>query len=187
MNEKIIRCDWAERGKLEQNYHDTEWGIPVHNDKKLFKMLILEGQQAGLSWTTILAKMDTLCVAYDNFDPAVVSHYDEVKIEKLLKNDGIIKNRAKVNAAVHNAKKYYEICEKYGSLDTFLWKYVDFKPILNQWEHTGQVPATTLLSDTISKDLKKLGFKFVGSTIIYAFMQAVGIVNDHLLSCSFRG
>jgi len=171
---------------LEQEYHDTQWGIPVHDDKTLFKMLILEGMQAGLSWSTILSKMDTLCAAFDDFDPAVVARYDVDKVEALLQNSGIIRNRAKVNAAVHNANRYFALCEKHGSLDEFLWSYVDFKPIQNQWEQLSQIPANTALSDRISGDLKKLGFKFVGTTIIYAFLQAVGIVNDHLLSCSFR-
>jgi DNA-3-methyladenine glycosylase I len=186
MDEKIVRCGWAQHNALEQKYHDTEWGVPVHNDGQLFKMLILEGKQAGLSWNTILAKMETLCAAFDNFDPAKVSRYDTAKIESLLTNSGIIRNKAKVNAAVHNAKRYYALCEKHNSLDSFFWSYVDFKAILNQWEYTSQVPVSTPLSDVISKDLKKLGFKFVGSTTIYAFMQSVGIVNDHLLSCSFR-
>jgi DNA-3-methyladenine glycosylase I len=186
MDEKIVRCDWAQHSKLEQKYHDTQWGVPVHDDKELFKMLILEGKQAGLSWVTILTKMDTLCVAFDNFDPAIISRYEEPKVEKLLKDDGIIKNRTKVNAAIHNANRYYVLCEKHASLDSFLWSYVDFKPILNQWEHITQVPSSAPLSDALSKDLKKLGFKFVGSTTIYAFMQSVGMVNDHLLSCSFR-
>ena len=181
-----MRCDWAERGELERKYHDTHWGVPVHDDKELFKMLIMEGQQAGLSWTTILAKMETLCAAYDNFDPAILSRYDEARIEALLHDDGIVRNRAKVNAAVHNAVQYHVLREKHGSLDSFLWRHVDFKPILNRWEHISQVPATTPLSDAISKELKALGFKFVGSTTIYAFMQAVGIVNDHLTCCSFR-
>ncbi len=186
MDKKIVRCDWAEHSELEQKYHDTEWGRPVHNDKQLFQMLILEGKQAGLSWATILAKRDTLRAAFDHFDPAIVSRYDEAKIEALLKNDGIIKNRAKVNAVIHNAKRYDVLCEEYGSLDSFLWRYVDFKPIVNRWEHTAQVPANTPLSDTVSKDLKKLGFKFVGSTTVYALMQSIGMVNDHLLCCSFR-
>lgn len=186
MENKIIRCPWAESSVLEQEYHDTQWGIPVHDDKTLFKMLILEGKQAGLSWSTILSKMDTLCAAFDDFDPAVVARYDGDKVEALLQNSGIIRNRAKVNAAVHNANRYFVLCEKHGSLDEFLWNYVDFKPIQNQWEQLSQVPSSTPLSNQISHDLKKLGFKFVGTTIIYAFLQAVGIVNDHLLSCSFR-
>lgn len=186
MEKKIVRCDWATKSKIEQDYHDSEWGVPVHDDRKLFKMLILEGKQAGLSWRTILLKMDTLCEAFDNFDPEKIIKYDDKKIKELLNNNGIIKNKNKVNAVINNAKMYYNLCEKYDSLDNFLWRYVDFKTIDNKWDDVTKVPANTSLSDKISKDLKKLGFKFVGSTTIYAFIQGVGIVNDHLLSCSFR-
>lgn len=186
MKPNIIRCDWATQGELEQKYHDTQWGKPVHDDRELFKMLILEGKQAGLSWSTILKKMDTLCHAFDDFDPAKMAGYSKEKIEALLLDPGIIRNRLKVNAAVRNATVYFDLCEKYGSLDEFLWQYVDDEPIENQWTESSQIPATTPLSDKISKDLKNLGFKFVGSTTVYAFMQAVGMVNDHLLSCSFR-
>ncbi len=182
----IIRCDWANRTELERQYHDTKWGKVVHNDNELFKMLILEGKQAGLSWALILAKMDTLCEAFDNFIPEKLVHYNEEKIESLLHNNGIIKNRLKVNAVVHNAKMYFKLCEKYGSLDGFLWSFVDNKPIINNWEKLEDVPANTALSDEISKQLKKEGFKFVGTTTIYAFMQSIGMVNDHLVSCSFR-
>lgn len=183
---EIMRCDWANKNELEKQYHDTQWGKVVHDDNELFKMLILEGKQAGLSWATILAKMDTLCKAFDDFNPEKLVSYDEEKIEALLLNDGIIKNRLKVNAVVHNAKMYFKLCEKYGSLDAFLWSYVDNNPIINSWERIEDVPASTPLSDNISKQLKKEGFKFVGSTTIYAFMQSIGMVNDHLLSCSFR-
>lgn len=186
MNKKITRCDWAMKHELEQQYHDKYWGIPVHDDKELFKMLLLEGQQAGLSWLTILKKMDTLCAAYDNFDPAILVTYDEDKIMQLLADEGIIRNRQKVLAAIHNAKQYVELCKEHQSLDQFLWRYVDHKPVLNEWQSISDVPARSELSDQISKDLKKLGFKFVGSTTIYAFMQAVGMVNDHLVTCSFR-
>lgn len=186
MKRDIIRCDWSTKSEIEQDYHDKEWGIPVHDDKKLFKMLILEGKQAGLSWRTILSKMDTLCEAFDDFNPEIIVDYDENKIDKLLKNNGIIKNKHKVNAVINNAKMYYKLCEKHGSLNEFLWSYVDFKPIINKWKSTSEVPTTTEISDMISKDLKKLGFKFVGSTTIYAFMQGIGMVNDHLVSCAFR-
>lgn len=182
----LIRCDWAERSQAERHYHDTQWGRPVHDDRALFKLLLLEGQQAGLSWSTILAKMDTLCAAFDDFDPEKLAGYGEEKIESLLLDEGIIRNRQKVNAAVHNAKMYWKLREKYGSLDTFLWRYVDHTPILNRWETIGEVPASTPLSDEISRQLKKEGFKFVGSTTVYAFMQSIGMVNDHLISCSFR-
>lgn len=183
---ELIRCDWANRSQAEQCYHDTQWGRPIHDDRVLFKLLILEGQQAGLSWATILAKMDTLCAAFDDFDPERLTGYGQEKIESLLLDEGIIRNRQKVNAAVHNAKMYLELRGKYGSLDTFLWRYIDHTPILNRWETIGEVPASTALSDEISAQLKREGFKFVGSTTIYAFMQSIGMVNDHLLSCSFR-
>lgn len=179
----IIRCDWANRSPLEQHYHDHEWGVPVYDDRKLFKQLILEGKQAGLSWATILSKMDTLCEAFDNFDPEVIIHYDDKKVEELLSNDGIIKNRLKVNAVIHNAHIYFKIVKQYGSLSEFIWRYVDHKPIINHWTTIKEVPASTPLSDQISKDLKKIGFKFVGTTTIYAFMQSIGMVNDHLVSC----
>lgn len=182
---KIKRCDWAVKSELEQEYHDKVWGIPVHDDRKLFKMLILEGKQAGLSWSTILKKMDTLCEAFDDFDPAILITYDNTKIESLLQNNGIIKNRLKVNAVVNNAKAYFKLCEEFGSLDNYLWKFVNNKPIMNAWTKTEDIPANISLSDTISKDLKKRGFKFVGTTIIYSFMQAIGMVNDHLVSCAF--
>lgn len=184
--EEIIRCDWANKSKLEQEYHDKEWGVPLHDDKKLFKMLILEGKQAGLSWNTILLKMDTLCEAFDDFDPHILVTYDEKKVEELLQNSGIIKNRLKVNAVIHNAKMYFKLCEEWGSLDEYLWSFVNHKPIINEWKILEEVPASTPLSDQISKDLKKRGFKFVGTTTIYAFMQGIGMVNDHLTYCSFR-
>jgi len=185
MSTEIIRCDWARDNRLLQEYHDREWGLPTHDDKRLFKMLCLEGQQAGLSWLLILKKWDALREAYNDFDPQVLIGYDDKKVEELLHTDGIIKNRLKINAAIYNANVYFEICEKYGSLDNFLWSYVDQRPIVNAWTRMEQIPASTPLSDTISKDLKSLGFKFVGSTTIYAFMQSVGMVNDHLTSCAF--
>lgn len=184
MNE-IKRCDWALRSRLEQEYHDREWGIPVHDDKKLFKMLILEGKQAGLSWATILAKMDTLCMAFDDFNPAILVTYDDAKIESLLQNDGIIRNRLKVNAVISNAKAYFKLSEEFGSLDRYLWSFVNEQPIINRWTRIEDVPSSTPVSDAISKDLKKRGFKFVGTTTIYAFMQSVGVVNDHLTYCAF--
>lgn len=185
-NAEMIRCDWAASGVLEQEYHDKIWGVPMHDEKALFKMLILEGQQAGLSWSTILKKMDTLCAAFDDFDPAILITYDEAKITSLLQDEGIIRNRRKVEAAVSNAHAYFKLCEEFGSLDHYLWAFIDHKPIVNAWERAEQVSANTPLSDVISKDLKKRGFKFVGTTIIYAFMQATGMVNDHLVSCICR-
>jgi DNA-3-methyladenine glycosylase I len=182
---EVKRCDWAVKSKLEQEYHDSEWGIPVHDDKKLFKMLILEGKQAGLSWATILAKMDTLCTAFDDFDPVILINYDDAKIESLLQNNGIIKNRQKVNAVINNAKAYFKICEEFGSLNNYLWSFINHQPVINAWTRIEDVPSSTSVSDVISKDLKKHGFKFVGTTTVYAFMQSVGMVNDHLTYCDF--
>ncbi|MDO4711249.1 MAG: DNA-3-methyladenine glycosylase I [Peptostreptococcaceae bacterium] len=186
MEKKIKRCDWANYSLLEQEYHDEKWGIPVFEDKELFKMLCLEGMQAGLSWVTVLKKMGSLCEAYDDFDPEIVVGYDEKKEEELLQNEGIIRNRLKVKSVTINAKAYFKVCEKFGSFRNYLWGFVDHKPIINSWKTVEEVPAKTELSDKISKDLKKRGFKFVGSTIVYAFMQAVGMVNDHLLDCDHR-
>ena len=186
MEKKIKRCAWANNNKLEQEYHDEKWGIPVFEDKELFKMLCLEGMQAGLSWVTVLNKMQGLCEAYDDFDPEIVINYDEKKEEELLQNEGIIRNRLKVKSVVINAKAYFKVCEEFDSFSNYLWGFVNHKPIINSWKSIEEVPAKTELSDRISKDLKKRGFKFVGSTIVYAFMQAVGMVNDHLLDCDFR-
>lgn len=183
---QITRCDWAKTNPLEQDYHDTRWGKPVFDDHELFKMLVLEGMQAGLSWVTVLKKMEAFCKAFDNFIPEVVAAYDEHKEEELMQNEGIIRNRLKIKSAAINAKAYLRVCEEFGSFSDFLWSYVDHKPIINSWRSMEEVPAKTELSDKISKDLKKRGFKFVGSTIVYAFMQAVGMVNDHLLDCDFR-
>jgi len=165
------------------DYHDHEWGRPVHDDRKLFEMLILKGAQAGLSWITVLKKRAAYREAFDGFDPAKIALYDSAKIESLLANAGIIRNRLKINAAIVNARLFLKIQERYGSFDQFIWGYVDHKPIVGHWEKLEDIPITTPISDQISKDLKKMGFKFVGSTIIYSFMQAVGMVNDHLGSC----
>lgn len=153
----IVRCNWANNSPWEQAYHDTVWGIPVHDDRILFKMLVLEGQQAGLSWRTILTKMDTLCNAFDDFDPRAMAGYGQQKVEQLLSNDGVIRNVQKIQAAIHNAQVYLERIHPHGSLDDFLWKYVDYKPIVNEWTEMGQVPSNTPLSDEISKDLKNWG------------------------------
>lgn len=181
-----IRCDWANKNDLEKYYHDTQWGKEVHDDYELFKILILEGKQAGLSWLTILSKMKTLCEAFDDFNPEIVRDYDEKKVEELMQNEGVIRNRQKINAVISNAKEYFKLCEEFGSLNEYLWKYVDYKPIKNSWQTIEEVPSSTELSDKISKDLKKRGFKFVGTTTIYAYMQAIGMVNDHLIKCEFR-
>jgi len=167
------------------DYHDNEWGRPVHDDNRLFEMLILEGAQAGLSWITVLKKREAYREAFDGFDPAKVALYDDTKVQELLANEGIIRNRLKINAAIINAKLFLEIQKQHGSFDKFIWGYVDYTPIIGRWEKFEEMPITTPISDKISKDLKKIGFKFVGSTIIYSFMQAVGMVNDHLNSCCF--
>ena len=185
MSDEIIRCPWANIDPLLQRYHDREWGIPCHNEQHLFKMLILEGKQAGLSWYGILKKMDTLCAAFDDFDPQLIAEYDEKKVEQLLQNPGIIRNRLKVNAVITNAHAYFTLCKQYGSLDSYLWAFTGGRQIVGNWEKQEQVPTTTPLSDEISRELKRFGFKFVGSTIIYSYLQAVGVVNDHLVMCSF--
>lgn len=165
------------------DYHDNEWGRPVHDDRKLFEMLILEGAQAGLSWITVLKKREAYREAFDGFDPAKVALYDDTKVAELLANEGIIRNRLKINAAVINAKLFLDIQKQHGSFDKYIWSYVDNKSIIGRWEKAEDMPITTTISDQISKDLKNMGFKFVGSTIIYSFMQAVGMVNDHLKKC----
>jgi DNA-3-methyladenine glycosylase I len=165
------------------DYHDNEWGRPVHDDRKLFEMLILEGAQAGLSWITVLKKREAYREAFDGFDPNKVALYGDKKIEELMANTGIIRNRLKINAAIINAKLFLEIAKQHGSFDSFIWSYVDHTPVIGAWKRFEDVPVTTPISDRISKDLKKMGFKFVGSTIIYSFMQAVGMVNDHLRAC----
>lgn len=178
-----IRCPWACSSSIYVDYHDNEWGRPVHDDKKLFEMLILECMQAGLSWITILRKREAYREAFDDFDPEKMVHYGDVKFQQLMANEGIVRNRLKILAAINNAQAFLDVTKKYGSFDDMLWKYIDYTPIVGHWEKIEDIPATTLLSDTISKDLKKMGFKFVGSTTIYAFMQAVGMVNDHITTC----
>ena len=178
-----IRCAWAVSAPIYVDYHDNEWGRPVHDDGKLFEMLILEGMQAGLTWVTVLKKREAFREAFDGFDPEKVARYGDAKIQSLMANEKIIRNRLKINAAVNNAKLFLEIVEKYGSFDRFIWEYVDYTPITGHWTKIEDLPATTPISDKISKDLKKMGFKFVGSTIIYAFMQATGMVNDHITEC----
>ncbi len=176
------RCDWA-LNELNIPYHDAEWGVPVHDDRSLFEFLILEGAQAGLSWDTILRKRENYRKAFDNFEPAMVARYSEAKCAKLLTNEGIIRNRLKIASAVSNAKVFIAVQKEFGSFDKYIWGFVNETPIVNKWKLTGQVPATSPESDAISKDMKQRGFKFVGSTIIYAHMQATGMVNDHLVSC----
>ncbi|MCL2376399.1 MAG: DNA-3-methyladenine glycosylase I [Defluviitaleaceae bacterium] len=182
MDERI-RCSWAGEDPIYVDYHDNEWGRPVHDDGKLFEMLILEGMQAGLSWITVLKKRENFRAAFDGFDPKKIVMYDDVKVAELMANEGIIRNRLKINGAIINARLFLEVVEKHGSFDKFIWSYVDYKPIIGRPEKLEDIPATTPLSDKISKDLKKMGFKFVGSTIIYAYMQATGMVNDHMTNC----
>lgn len=181
---KKTRCAWVREDQpLYMDYHDTEWGVPLFDEKRLFEFLILEGAQAGLSWLTVLKKRENYRAAFHHFDPAKVARYQQKKIDTLLANEGLIRNRLKINAAVTNAKAYLRIQEEWGSFAKYMWHFVEGKPIQNRWTMLKQVPASTALSDRISKDLKKRGFAFVGSTICYAFMQAVGMVNDHTLDC----
>lgn len=185
------RCDWATdkdetARKLYENYHDTEWGVPLHEDRKLFEFLVLEAMQAGLSWITILKKREAFRAAFDDFDPKIVARYDEPKIQELLNNEGIIRNRLKIESAIMNAKLFLEIQKEFGSFDKYIWDFVEGKPIVNHFASMSEIPTKTPLSDKISKDLQKRGFKFVGSTIMYAYMQAIGMVNDHLMSCPCR-
>ena len=177
------RCAWSGTDPLYMEYHDREWGVPLHDDRKLFEMLTLEGMQAGLSWITILKKREAFREAFDRFDPARVARYDGRKIRELLQNPGIIRNRLKILAAVQNAKAFWEVAEEFGDFDRYIWKFVRGKPIQNRWAGLKEIPARTEESEAMSRDLKKRGFKFVGSTICYAFMQAVGMVNDHLPYC----
>ena len=186
MNAELIRCPWAERSPIERAYHDRVWGVPLHDEQGLFGMLCLEGMQAGLSWVTVLRKMGALRTAFDDFDPQVMAGYDEHRIALLMETEGIIRNRLKIRAMVQNARAYLSLRERGDSLHDFLWRYVDFAPQVNAWREAGEVPAKTPLSERISRDLKRLGFGFVGPTIVYAFMQATGMVNDHLVSCAFR-
>lgn len=177
------RCDWAGEDPLYIAYHDNEWGVPVHDDKKLFEFLILEGAQAGLSWITILKKRENYRLAFDGFDPEKVAEYDDRDIARLLENEGIVRNKLKVNSAVRNAKAFLEIQREFGSFDAYSWGFVDNKVKRNSWKSMADIPAATPESEALSKDLKKRGFNFVGPTIIYAHMQAVGMVNDHKISC----
>jgi DNA-3-methyladenine glycosylase I len=177
-----VRCPWA-KGEEYIAYHDREWGVPVHDDRRLFEFLILEGAQAGLSWETILKKRENYRAAFDRFDPAVVARYGKRKVESLLKNPGIVRHRLKVESAVGNAKAFLAVQEEFGDFDRFVWSFVGGEPKQNRWRSIKDVPAVTPESDALSKELKRRGFRFVGSTICYAFMQAVGMVNDHLVDC----
>ena len=180
---KIKRCEWCITGPLYVKYHDEEWGVPVHDDKKHFEMIILDGAQAGLSWLTVLRKRENYRKAFDNFDPEKVAKYDEKKIAELLENPGIIRNKLKVKSAVTNARAFIKVQEEFGSFDKYIWQFVNYKPVVNKWKSDKEIPATSEESDAMSNDLKSRGFKFVGSTICYAYMQAAGMVNDHVVTC----
>ena len=179
---QLSRCPWS-KGEIYHRYHDEEWGVPLHDDRKLFELLILEGAQAGLSWETILNKRENYRKAFDSFDARRIASYGDAKIAALLENPGIVRNRLKVNAAVKNAQEFLRIQDEFGSFDSYIWSFVNGRPLQNAWTSMQQVPAKTPESDAMSKDLSKRGFKFVGNTICYAFMQATGMVNDHLTAC----
>lgn len=182
MKEKV-RCSWCLKTEKYMEYHDEEWGLPVHDDQKHFEFLILEGAQAGLSWLTVLNKREGYRKAFADFDPTKVARFTEAKCEKMLLDPGIVRNRLKVHGAVNNAKRFLEVQKEFGSFDKYIWSFVGNKPIINKWNSLGQVAPTTKESDALSKDLIKRGFKFVGSTVMYSHMQACGLVNDHLVSC----
>lgn len=177
------RCPWCGNDELYIKYHDEEWGTPSHDEKRHFEFLVLESAQAGLSWITILRKRENYRSAYDGFDPIKIAAYNEDKINELLQNQGIIRNRRKIEASINNAKMFLKVQQELGSFDSYIWSFVNGTPIVNSWYNIKDVPATTELSDIISKDLKKRGFKFLGSTIIYSYLQAIGIINDHLIDC----
>jgi DNA-3-methyladenine glycosylase I len=183
VEEKIRRCAWAGSDPLYIAYHDREWGVPVHDDRRLFEMLILEGMQAGLSWITVLRKREEFRRAFDGFEPGRVAGYGETEIQKLLENPGIIRNRLKIEAAVQNARSFQEVRKELGSFDRFIWSLAGGKRRQNHFHDSKQIPSTTPVSEAMSKELKKRGFRFVGATVCYAFMQAVGMVNDHLADC----
>lgn len=184
MSEKIIlRCGWEIKDPLMQVYHDTEWGVPKHDDRRLFEDIVLDGAQAGLSWATVLRKRESYRAAFDNFDAVKVARYTERKKHSLLKNEGIIRNRLKIESAVKNARAFLKVREEFNSFDAYIWQFVNGKTIQNKWKTLKDIPATSKESDAMSSDLRHRGFTFVGSTICYAFMQAVGMVNDHTVTC----
>ncbi|MDP4089623.1 MAG: DNA-3-methyladenine glycosylase I [Bacillota bacterium] len=177
------RCPWCGTDELYIKYHDDEWGIPVHDDIVHFEFLLLESAQAGLSWITILRKRENYRTAYDNFDALKVSQYDENKINELMNNPGIVRNRRKIDASINNARLFLKIKEEFGSFDKYIWNFVDNKPVVNHWKDISEIPAVSSLSDEISRDLKKRGFRFLGSTTIYSYLQAAGLINDHIETC----
>lgn len=178
-----VRCGWVNHDPLYIHYHDYEWGVPVYDDRLLFEFLILEGMQAGLSWLTILKKRENYRLVFDNFVAEIIAQYDDKKFKELLEDKGIIRNRLKIKAVISNAAAYLKVKKEWGSFSDYIWSFVDGKPIKNHWDNAESVPATSVISDRLSQDLKKRGFKFVGSTICYAFMQAIGMVNDHTVKC----
>lgn len=177
------RCPWCGTDELYVKYHDEEWGVPVHDDRTHFEFLVLESAQAGLSWITILRRRENYRKAYDGFDMEKVAQYDENKINELMQDSGIIRNRRKIEASINNARQFIKIQKEFGSFDNYIWSFVNNKPVINHWDDISQMPATSELSDRVSKDLKSRGFRFLGSTIIYAHLQATGIINDHLTYC----
>jgi len=179
----VKRCEWADKGEFERAYHDTEWGVAVHDDRRLFEFLILEGAQAGLSWSTVLKKREGYRKAFRDFDVVAVSGFSEGDVSMLLADPGIIRNRLKIRAAIGNAQAFLRVREEFGSFDRYIWRFVDGTPVRNAWSRMTEIPCSTPVSDAMSEDLRKRGFKFVGSTICYAFMQAVGMVNDHVVEC----
>ena len=181
--EEVIRCTWARKNPLLGAYHDNEWGVPLYDSRRLFELLILEGAQAGLSWDTILAKRDGYRRAFRGFDPPTVARYNAAKVQALMNDAGIVRNRLKIEATITNAQAYIDLHAGGEQLSTLVWSFVDGKPIRNAWRRSEQIPTSTAVSDALSKELRRRGFRFVGSTIVYAFMQACGMVNDHLVSC----
>lgn len=179
----ITRCEWAGSDPLMVAYHDQEWGVPSYDDRRLFEFLLLEGAQAGLSWKTILDKRDNYRLAFDNFDPLRISRYEEDKVSELLSNPGIVRNKLKITSTIQNAQRFLEIQDEFGSFEVYIWNFVGGKPIRNSWRSLSAIPAQSVESEAMSVDLKKRGFKFIGATICYAFMQAVGMVNDHVVDC----
>lgn len=179
----LRRCSWPGADEIYIDYHDKEWGVPVHDDRKHFEFIILDGAQAGLSWITILKKRKNYREAFDNFDPEKVAKYDEKKIKELMQNKGIVRNKGKIEAAVYNAKAFLEIQREFGSFDKYIWQFVGGKTIKNSWKSEAEIPTKTPESEAMSKDLKQRGFKFIGPTICYAYMQAAGMVNDHIVDC----
>jgi DNA-3-methyladenine glycosylase I len=185
MEQSMNRCGWCLKDDLYKNYHDTEWGRPIYDDRKIFEFLILETFQAGLSWYTVLSKRENFRQAFDYFDYHLIAAYDEYSVQVLMQNAGIIRNRLKIKAAISNAQAFLNVQREFGSFSTYIWAFVNHKPIINQWKSLTEIPPKTELSDKISQDLKRRGFKFVGSTVVYAHMQATGMVNDHLVDCFF--